>query len=125
MKHTLLLASVLLAFIACSDKELEKKEQLAQSAVRGQVLFQQCVVCHGERAEKSYMQEVPPIKLIDYGMREQMMKSYRDGTLGKEGIYGLADLKGEVMLHLSDQDMADIDAYIESMKQADEAAATK
>ena len=67
------------------------------------------------------MQEVPPIKLIDYGMRAQMMKSYRDGTLGKEGIYGLADLKGEVMLRLSDEDMADIDEYIESMKLADEA----
>ena len=50
-----------------------------------------------------------------------MMKSYRDGTLGKKGIYGLADLKGEVMLRLSDQDMADIDEYIESMKLADEA----
>ena len=57
MKHTLLLASVLLAFIACSDKELEEKERLAQSAVRGKVLFEQCVVCHGERAEKSYMEE--------------------------------------------------------------------
>ena len=121
MKHTLLLASVLLAFIACSDKELEEKERLAQSAVRGKVLFEQCVVCHGERAEKSYMEEVPPIKLIDYGMRAQMMKSYRDGTLGKKGIYGLADLKGEVMLRLSDEDMADIDEYIESMKLADEA----
>ena len=122
MKHTLLLASVLLAFIACSDKELEEKERLAQSAVRGKVLFEQCVVCHGERAEKSYMEEVPPIKLIDYGMRAQMMKSYRDGTLGKKGIYGLADLKGEVMLRLSDQDMADIDEYIKSMKLDDEAA---
>lgn len=125
MKHTLLLASVLLAFVACGDKEMEAKADLAQRVAKGQALYAQCVVCHGERAEKSYMQEVPPIKLIDYGMRAQMMKSYRDGTLGKEGIYGLADLKGEVMLHLSDQDMADIDAYIESMKQADEAAAAK
>lgn len=125
MKHTLLLASVLLAFVACGDKEMEAKADLAQSTARGQTLYAQCVVCHGERADKSYMNEVPPIKLIDFGMRAQMMKSYRDGTLGKDGIYGLADLKGEVMLHLSDKDMADIDAYIESMKQADEAAAAK
>lgn len=65
------------------------------------------------------MEVVPPIRELDFGARAQMMKSYRDGSVG-DGIYGLADLKGEVMLKLSDEDMKDIDIYIQSMKEQNE-----
>lgn len=109
----ILLAS--LGFISCSSEP--KISEADASIMRGKALYEQCKICHGDRAEKSYMGEVPPIREIEHGARAAMMKAYRDGEVGKKGIYGLAELKGEVMLHLSDKDFEDLDNYIESLKQ--------
>ena len=75
----------------------------------------ECIVCHGAMAEKSYMGEVPPIKDLGSDARLEMMKQYKEGTLGKKGVYGLADLKKDVMIKLSERDMQDIDLYIKEI----------
>ena len=43
------------------------------------------------------------------------MKQYKEGTLGKKGVYGLAELKKDVMIKLSERDMQDIDLYMKEI----------
>ena len=107
------------AFFGCSGDKEPKYDPTQKSLKRGKLLYHQCIVCHGDRAQNSYMEVVPPIRELEFGARSQMMEAYRNSSVGK-GLYGLADLKGEVMLRLSDEDMRDIDIYIEFMKEQDE-----
>ena len=61
------------------------------------------------------MGEVPPIKDLDFAVRLEMMKLYKNGGLGEKGAYGLANVKQDVMLKLSQDDMEHINLYIETL----------
>lgn len=105
-----------IAFISCSKDEKSEKEILQSRINHGKALYaKDCIVCHGQNAEKSYMGEVPPIRDLDSNARLEMMRQYKDGSLGQKGAYGLADVKQDVMLKLSEQDMQDIDLYIKTI----------
>lgn len=108
-------------FLGCGESEEAKAAAEQKRLAKGKILYKECMICHGEHADKSYMEQVPPIRDIGKEAVISMMKSYRDGQMGEKGMYGLAILKGEVMLHLSDENIEDIASYIESMKATNDA----
>lgn len=108
--------SLSLLFVACGKEEKSEAQILQERINHGKSLYKrECIVCHGAMAEKSYMGEVPPIKDLGSDARLEMMKQYKEGTLGKKGVYGLAELKKDVMIKLSERDMQDIDLYIKEI----------
>lgn len=105
-----------IAFSSCAQNEKSEQEILQSKINHGKALYaKDCIVCHGQKAEKAYMGEVPPIKDLDFAVRFEMMKQYKNGGLGEKGAYGLANVKQDVMLKLSQDDMEHINLYIETL----------
>ena len=113
---TFLCLSFALLFVACGKEEKSEAQIMQDRINHGKSMYtRECIICHGAKAEKSYMSEVPPIKDLGSDARLEMMKQYKEGTLGKKGVYGLDELKKDVMIKLSEQDMQDIDLYIKEI----------
>lgn len=82
-------------------------------AADGATLYKKCAVCHGAKAEKSYLNKVPALNTVSSADRIKFMKEYAAGTRNAYGQGGIMkiQLKG-----LTDADFAAIDAYIATLK---------
>ena len=78
----------------------------------GATIFKKCVTCHGMKAEKSYLNKVPVLTTVDAAERLALMKEYKAGTLNKNGQGGI--MKAQ-MAKFSEEDIAAINAYIDSL----------
>lgn len=79
----------------------------------GAILYKKCAVCHGERAEKTYL-GVLPIKDIPTDLRIQFMREYSEG---KRSVYGKGALMKMNLRGLKEKDFQSIENYIESLEQ--------
>ena len=105
MKKSLIVCAALAAF-ACSS-----------FAADGEALFKKCAACHGAKAEKSYLNKVPVLTTLDKEARIADMKAYKAGTIGEgKGKIGMgAVMKGQ-MATMSDDDIAAVNDFIETLK---------
>lgn len=86
-------------------------------AADGAAIFKKCIACHGQKAEKSYLNKVPVLTQVDPAERLALMKDYKAGKVnGGKGKYNMgAVMKGQ-MSALSDADMAAVNDYISTLK---------
>ncbi|MBT0611931.1 c-type cytochrome [Campylobacter hyointestinalis] len=86
-------------------------------AADGATIFKKCAVCHGQKAEKKYLNKVPVLTEIDAATRLADMKAYKDGTLnGGKGKVGMGGIMKGQMAPLSEADMAAVNDYISTLK---------
>ena len=100
----------LLALTLVSLFTLSTQNVLAQDASRGQTLYKTCVQCHGEDGMGDPAQQAPKIAgQFDWYIITSI-EMFREGK----------DRKNPKMLpfikNLSDQDIADLAAYVSQMK---------
>ena len=79
----------------------------------GATLFKSCVACHGAAADRPYLGgKVPALKSIASAERLESLKGYKAGTLNK---YGQGAIMKAQTARLSEEDLAAINAYIDSL----------
>lgn len=78
----------------------------------GARLYKKCAVCHGERAEKTYL-GVVPLKDIPTDLRIQFMREYSEG---KRNVYGKGALMKMNLRGLKEKDFQSIESYIEGLE---------
>lgn len=81
-------------------------------AADGAELFKKCAVCHGEKADKMYLNKVPPLKTLSKEQRLQYMKEYSEG---KRNAYGQGAIMKINLKGLTEEDFKAIEAHIESL----------
>lgn len=79
----------------------------------GAAIFKKCITCHGEKAEKSYLNKTKPLTSIAKEDRLAAIKGYKDGT---QNTYGMGAMMKPNVASLSDEDMAAVNDYIETLK---------
>ncbi len=77
----------------------------------GRDKYVQCASCHGSDGRSTVMGNYPKIGGQNLEYVESALKAYRDGR--RQGSY--AALMVAVAKQLSDQDIADLAAYVQSM----------
>lgn len=79
----------------------------------GAALFKSCVACHGAAADRPYLGgKVPALKSIASAERLESLKGYKAGTLNK---YGQGAIMKAQTARFSEEDLAAINAYIDSL----------
>lgn len=105
MKKMLIISAI--AALACSSV----------FAADGATIYKKCAVCHGQKAEKKYLNKVPVLTEVDAATRLADMKAYKDGSLnGGKGKVGMGGIMKGQMAPLSDADMAAVNDYISTLK---------
>ncbi|ASM36397.1 MAG: c-type cytochrome [Campylobacter sputorum] len=83
----------------------------------GATIFKKCAVCHGAKAEKSYLNKVPVLTTIEPEKRLENMKGYKAGTIGDgKGLFGMGLVMKGQMATLSEEDMKAVNDYISTLK---------
>jgi cytochrome c553 len=80
-------------------------------AAAGRDKYVQCASCHGSDGRSTVMGNYPKIGGQNLEYLESALKAYRDGR--RQGTY--ASLMIAVAKQLSDQDIADLAAYVETL----------
>jgi len=84
----------------------------AGDAEKGKALYAKCQACHGADGKMKALGKSNPIAGWDEAKIVEALKGYKAGTLNTHGMGGT--MKGQAA-SLSDQDMADLAAYIKSL----------
>ena len=86
---------------------------LSLLAADGAAIYKKCAACHGEKADAKYANKVPALTSISKEDRIKALQGYKEGSNNAFGM-------GKVMqLHaksLSEEDMAAVSEYIDSLK---------
>ncbi|EAJ5693700.1 c-type cytochrome [Campylobacter fetus] len=86
-------------------------------AADGATIFNKCKACHGQKAEKSYLNKVPVLTTVDAAERLTLMKEYKAGTVNDgKGKFGMGGVMKGQMATLSEADMAAVNDYISTLK---------
>ncbi|ABK82125.1 c-type cytochrome [Campylobacter fetus] len=86
-------------------------------AADGATIFNKCKACHGQKAEKSYLNKVPVLTTVDAAERLALMKEYKAGTVNDgKGKFGMGGVMKGQMATLSEADMAAVNDYISTLK---------
>jgi len=86
----------------------------AGDAEKGKAVYARCAGCHGQNAEKQAMGKSEVIAGWDAAKVVEALKGYKAGTRNAHGMGGV--MKGQAN-SLSDEDMANVAAYIASLKK--------
>ena len=89
------------------------------------MLYKTCAPCHGEKAELTYADKVPPISSLSPTERLEKLKALRAGTAGDgEGYHGMGEvMKGHLVMN--DKNLEILNAYIATLSnESAEANAT-
>ncbi|NPA03983.1 MAG: c-type cytochrome [Epsilonproteobacteria bacterium] len=89
------------------------QEEVVGDPEKGKTLFVKCASCHGPKGERHALGKSAVIAGMDKDELIKILKEYKEGTLNKYGMGAL--MKGQVA-DLSDKDIADLAAYISSLK---------
>jgi cytochrome c553 len=104
---TCMLSSMLL--LAVAGNALAQEPAIALSAGRDK--FVQCASCHGSDGRSTVMPQYPKIGGQSAAYVVNALKAYRDGR--RQGTF--ASVMAEVAKPLTDADIANLAAYIESL----------
>ncbi|ABS51244.1 c-type cytochrome [Campylobacter hominis] len=86
-------------------------------AADGAELYKKCVQCHGKNAEMQYFKKVPALNTVAKEERLETMKALKAGELnGGKGKFGLGAVMKVQMSKLSEEDLAAVNDYIETLK---------
>ena len=86
---------------------------LSLLAADGAVIYKKCSACHGEKADVKYANKVPALTSISKEDRIKALQSYKDGSNNNFGMGKVMQLHAK---NLSDEDMAAVSEYIDSLK---------
>ncbi|MGK9165138.1 c-type cytochrome [Inquilinus limosus] len=87
----------------------------AQDIAKGQQIYTACASCHGGDGRATTMPQYPKIGGQNQAYLINALKAYRDGR--RQGTY--AAMMAVSVKALSDQDIADVAAYVTSLDKPD------
>lgn len=82
-------------------------------AADGATLYNKCKACHGAKAEKMYMNQVPALNTLTKEAITEALNGYKAGTLDK---YKKSAMMKPITKPLSDADIAALAEYIPTLK---------
>ncbi|GEM_PF-227214 len=87
-------------------------------AVDGAAVFKKCIACHGTKAEKKYLNKVPPLNTLDAATIAANMQLYKDGKVGEngKGLFGMGAVMKIQMKPISPEEMKAVAEYIQTLK---------
>lgn len=85
----------------------------AMFAADGATLFKTCIACHGQHAEKSYLNKVPVLTTLTVDERVEFMKAYK---AGERNEYKMGAVMKASMAKLTEEDMKAVSEFIETLK---------
>jgi len=94
--------------------EANATKAAAGDAAKGKAVFARCAGCHGQNGEKHALGKSDVIAGWDAAKVVDALKGYKAGTRNKHGMGGT--MKGQAA-SLSDADMANVAAYIATLKK--------
>ena len=86
---------------------------LSLFAASGEAIYKKCSACHGEKAEVKYANKVPALTSIGKEDRIKALQGYKEGSNNAFGMGKVMHLHAK---NLSDEDMAAVSEYIDSLK---------
>lgn len=86
---------------------------LSLFAADGAAIYKKCAACHGEKADIKYANKVPALASISKEERVKALQGYKDGSNDNFGMGKVMQLHAK---NLSDEDMAAVSEYIDSLK---------
>ena len=86
---------------------------LSLFAAEGEAIYKKCAACHGEKADAKYANKVPALTSISKEDRIKALQGYKDGSNNNFGMGKVMQLHAK---NLSDEDMAAVSEYIDSLK---------
>ena len=86
---------------------------LSLFAADGAQIYKKCSACHGKKAELKYANKVPALTSISKEDRIKALQGYKDGSNNNFGMGKVMQLHAK---NLSDEDMATVSEYIDSLK---------
>lgn len=86
---------------------------LSLFAADGAAIYKKCAACHGEKADVKYANKVPTLTSISKEERVKALQGYKDGSNNNFGMGKVMQLHAK---NLSDEDMAAVSEYIDSLK---------
>ena len=86
---------------------------LSLFAAEGEAIYKKCAACHGEKADVKYANKVPALTSISKEDRIKALQGYKDGSNNNFGMGKVMQLHAK---NLSDEDMATVSEYIDSLK---------
>ena len=86
---------------------------LSLFAADGAAIYKKCAACHGEKADVKYANKVPALASISKEERVKALQGYKDGSNNNFGMGKVMQLHAK---NLSDEDMAAVSEYIDSLK---------
>ncbi|NOX15313.1 MAG: cytochrome c [Epsilonproteobacteria bacterium] len=78
----------------------------------GSVIYTSCKFCHGFKAEKIYMNQIPVIKNLDIKTLESVLRLYKKGTLNS---YGYGAIMKMQMRNIPDDKIPVLAKYIKNL----------
>ncbi|MGM0517110.1 MAG: c-type cytochrome, partial [Pseudomonadota bacterium] len=101
---------------ADAEAAAETSDALAQAdLVRGEALYSNCAMCHGEQGEGGHLLNAPKLKGMAASQVASLLKVYRKGT--EMGQYSYAMIPQAT--HLSDADINNLAAYVATIGEED------
>lgn len=82
------------------------------SMEEGEILYSSCKFCHGNNAEKIYMNAVPAIKDLDIDSLTKKLKAYKEGTLND---YGFGQIMKQQMANIPNEKILTLSKYIKNL----------
>lgn len=92
----------------------EPKERIISTSTiqRGEALYSNCMICHGDQGEGNAMFRSPALAGMELDSVESLLKVYREGQeMGPNSSVMIAQA-----VHLSDEDIFALSAYIATME---------
>ena len=86
---------------------------LSLLAADGADIYKKCAACHGEKADVKYANKVPALTSISKEERIKALQGYKDGS---NNAFGMGKVMQIHAKNLSDEDMAAVSEYIDSLK---------
>ena len=111
MCHTADCLCVLVSAVLLSGFAASAESQPSATVSAGQDKYVQCASCHGSDGRSIVMPQYPKIAGQSAAYLINALKAYRDGR--RQGTY--ASIMIEVAKPLSDSDIANLAAYIETL----------
>ena len=84
-----------------------------QAKDEGPILYSSCKFCHGFKAEKTYMDKIPPIKNQDETALVEMLSLYKKGELE---TYGYGAIMKMQMRNIPDNLIPTLAKHIKDLK---------
>lgn len=79
----------------------------------GELLYRKCMVCHGFKAEKSYLNKVAPINSYT---KEQLVTIFKEYKYEKRDIYQMGGVMKAQLSGISDENLEKLASYIKTLK---------